>query len=538
VDAESPPPLRTYLIADVRGYTRYTNEHGDEAGAKVAARFADLARRGVTAHGGELVELRGDEALAVFASARGALRAAVELQRLFRTSFDDQPALPVGVGIGLDAGEAVPVAGGFRGGALNLASRLCSHAAAGEVLASETVVALARHVEGIRFRARGSRRFKGFDEQVNVIEVMPELPLPPLPSKRGASLQRIRRRHITRRNAIVGALIAVTAVFGTVFALAKSGGQGASQAASATRIGLVLPRRPVGSDDVYAPYTDALLEAKRRYGVSTETLVVRPNEDQLPRSVRQRLDHLDLVLLAGPSVHNQFADEVAAHPGTQFVFVDPDPEFDVSQLEKLPNYSDVFFIEGPPAYLAGYLSALVIKRESRNAAPHVSFIGIDPAVSENQEAGFESGATAAGAKVQVDYSYDVSHPAVCERIANRQIDDGSKAVYAPAGACGLGAMSAAELRGVWGIGADRNQSYLGPHILVSTEKRLGQAVDYTIRSFLAGTLRQGKSDIGIERDATDIVGINSRVPRNIRTKLANVEAQHMKEWTSFATPIP
>jgi basic membrane protein A len=457
---------------------------------------------------------------------------------LFRTSFEGQPALPLGVGIGLDAGEALPVEGGFRGGALNLAARLCSHAAAGEVLASETVVSLTRHVEGIRFRARGSRRFKGFDDPVNVIEVTPELPLPSLPSKRGASFQRIRRRHITRRNAIVGALIALTAAFGTAFALARSGGQGASPAVSATRIGLVLPRRPVGSDDIYAPYIDALLEAKHRYGVATETLVVGPDEHKLPGSVRQRLDRLDLVLLAGPTVHDQFASEVAAHPDTRFVFLDPDPEFDVSQLKRLPNYSDVFFIEGPPAYLAGYLSALVIKRETKNAAPDVSFIGIDRAVSENQEGGFWSGATAAGANVLIDYSHDVSHPAVCERIANRQIDHGSKAVYAASGTCGLGALSAAEVRGVWGIGADRDRSYLGPHILVSTVKRLGQAVDYTIRGFLDGTLRQGKSDIGIERDATNIVGINSRVPRDIRTKLANVKAQHMKRWTSFATPIP
>ena len=34
-------------------------------------------------------------------------------------------ALPLGVGIGLDAGEAVPVEGGYRGGTLNLAARLC-----------------------------------------------------------------------------------------------------------------------------------------------------------------------------------------------------------------------------------------------------------------------------------------------------------------------------------------------------------------------------------------------------------------------------
>jgi class 3 adenylate cyclase len=69
--------LRTFLIADVRGYTRYTQEHGDEEAARLA--FAELARRGIESHGGELLELRGDEALGVFASAREAIRAAVAL---------------------------------------------------------------------------------------------------------------------------------------------------------------------------------------------------------------------------------------------------------------------------------------------------------------------------------------------------------------------------------------------------------------------------------------------------------------------------
>src|SRR5688500_591216 len=123
--------VRTFLIADVRGYTRFTQEHGDEEAGKLAARFAALVREAVTAMGGEVVELRGDEALCVFPSARQALRAAVELQIRFRTQVEDQPVFPLGIGIGLDAGEAVPVEGGYRGGALNLAARLCSLAEIG-----------------------------------------------------------------------------------------------------------------------------------------------------------------------------------------------------------------------------------------------------------------------------------------------------------------------------------------------------------------------------------------------------------------------
>ena len=45
VRREGRAHLRTFLIADVRGYTRYTQEHGDEAAAELASAFADLSRR-------------------------------------------------------------------------------------------------------------------------------------------------------------------------------------------------------------------------------------------------------------------------------------------------------------------------------------------------------------------------------------------------------------------------------------------------------------------------------------------------------------
>src|SRR4051794_902443 len=98
--------IRTFLIADVRGYTVFTSEHGDEAAADLAARFASLAEEVVVAGGGELVELRGDEALVVFESARKAIHTAVELQRRFVEQTIADPSKPLAVGIGLDAGEA------------------------------------------------------------------------------------------------------------------------------------------------------------------------------------------------------------------------------------------------------------------------------------------------------------------------------------------------------------------------------------------------------------------------------------------------
>jgi class 3 adenylate cyclase/DNA-binding CsgD family transcriptional regulator len=163
--------VKAFLIADVRGYTRFTDEHGDEAAARLVARFAELVRESVESRCGSVIELRGDEALAVFDSARQAIRAGVDLQARFRDERASHPETPLEIGIGLDAGEAVPVGSGYRGGALNLASRLCSLAAPGELLASRAIVHLARRIDGVVYFDRGPVTLKGFTEPVHVVAV-------------------------------------------------------------------------------------------------------------------------------------------------------------------------------------------------------------------------------------------------------------------------------------------------------------------------------------------------------------------------------
>ncbi len=166
--------IRTFLIADVRGYTVFTQDRGDEAAALLASRFAAVAREAVEARGGTVVELRGDEALAVFDSARQAIRASIDLQRRFVDETVSDPTLPLPVGIGLDAGEAVPVEDGFRGGALNLAARLCSIAGPAEILASREVVHLARKVDGVAYVDRGAVSLKGLADPVHVMRLRAE----------------------------------------------------------------------------------------------------------------------------------------------------------------------------------------------------------------------------------------------------------------------------------------------------------------------------------------------------------------------------
>jgi class 3 adenylate cyclase/tetratricopeptide (TPR) repeat protein len=170
----SPTLVRTFLFADIRGYTRFTQEFGDEAAARLAAKFGAVARECLTAREGQVIGLQGDEAVAVFGSARQALRAAIELQARFDRESSLDPSLPLLVGVGLDAGEAVPVADGYIGAALNLAARLCKLAGPREVLASEAVVHIARKLDGIVYTERGFAQLKGFADPVRIIHVVAE----------------------------------------------------------------------------------------------------------------------------------------------------------------------------------------------------------------------------------------------------------------------------------------------------------------------------------------------------------------------------
>jgi class 3 adenylate cyclase len=165
-----PDGMLTVLIADIRGYTAFTHLHGDAAGSALASRFAALAGEVVAAEAGRVVEVRGDEVLAVFSSARAALRAATDLQA--RCAKEASATLPLRAGVGLDVGEPVTVASGYRGEAINVAARLCAQAGPGEVLASEAVIHLARRVEGLAYQERGALALKGLPRPVRTWSVL------------------------------------------------------------------------------------------------------------------------------------------------------------------------------------------------------------------------------------------------------------------------------------------------------------------------------------------------------------------------------
>jgi class 3 adenylate cyclase len=171
--------VRTFVIADIRGYSRYTEECGDEAAADLSAKFAAIVNEDVDAHDGVLAEMRGDEALVIFSSARQAIRAAVDLQRQFQEAAAELD-IPLRVGIGIDSGEAVQLEdGSFRGAALNVAARLCGRASGGEVIISEATSRLAGRLSGLHYSDGGRVRLKNIPDPIHIYKVYSELDAQP-----------------------------------------------------------------------------------------------------------------------------------------------------------------------------------------------------------------------------------------------------------------------------------------------------------------------------------------------------------------------
>jgi WD40 repeat protein/class 3 adenylate cyclase len=176
-EAETETGERTFFIADIRGYTRFTRERGDASAARLAQLFAALVGDAVEGRGGRVVEVRGDEVMAVFAAPAHAIRAALELVALCEEEKSED--LPLLAGVGIETGPAVAVGDGFRGTALNRAARLCSTAGAGEVLLAETLVARIAAVDDLVFTPHGTAELKGFDAPIKLAAARPARRLTP-----------------------------------------------------------------------------------------------------------------------------------------------------------------------------------------------------------------------------------------------------------------------------------------------------------------------------------------------------------------------
>ena len=140
-------------FADLAGYTRLTEEIGEEEAVEIVERFVGLVVETLP-DDARVVKTIGDEVMVVGTD----LAALTDWAVGFQTLSTERP-LPR---IGLHAGSVLYRDGDYYGRAVNLAARVSARATGGEVLVTRAVRDLAgRH---LAFQPIGEVKLKGFDE--------------------------------------------------------------------------------------------------------------------------------------------------------------------------------------------------------------------------------------------------------------------------------------------------------------------------------------------------------------------------------------
>jgi adenylate cyclase len=149
-------------FADLAGYTRLTEELGEEEALEVVERFVSAVEDSLP-DDARVIKTIGDEVMIVGTDASALVDWAVGFQEL----ATERP-LPR---IGLHVGYALYRDGDYYGRAVNLASRVGARAAGGEVLVTREVVeAAGRH---LAFQHIGEVKLKGFDEATELFLARP-----------------------------------------------------------------------------------------------------------------------------------------------------------------------------------------------------------------------------------------------------------------------------------------------------------------------------------------------------------------------------
>jgi len=144
-----------FCFVDLTGFTRYTEEEGDEEALDMIERFVETVEATLPADA-TIVKTIGDEVMIVASDPRMLTEWAVG----FLTLFDERPRPRTGIHFG----SAVYRDGDYFGGDVNLTHRIVARALGGEVIVTLSAVEQIGESDYLTFESLGELTLKGFPE--------------------------------------------------------------------------------------------------------------------------------------------------------------------------------------------------------------------------------------------------------------------------------------------------------------------------------------------------------------------------------------
>jgi basic membrane protein A len=314
----------------------------------------------------------------------------------------------------------------------------------------------------------------------------------------------------------IGAVVALAGAVAIVAGYGASASSATSTARTATQakpfIVLVTDVNQLNDHGFNALAYQGLLRARAKLGINGQVYQSPSAAQYIPNLATAARKGADLVIAVGFDQAVAIAKVAKQFPKTHFAIIDVDQ---TTLAGKPKNVEGLIFKEQEVGYLAGYLAGLVEKAKGAHAT--IGSVGgqKQPPV-DRYIAGYQAGAKKAdpGVKLLNTYSQDWVDQAKCKQAALDQISAGATIVFQVAGGCGLGALDAAKEKGVWGIGVDADQSYLGAQVLTSAMKRVDTSVYSTIQQVLAGKFAGGTNAVfNLANNGVGLGTISPKVPK-------------------------
>ncbi len=154
---------RGFAFLDISGFTNFTDQFGDAASVNALAEFRAVVRDVASHHGIRVDKWLGDGAMFVGVEVTPLISAILDIGLRLRAG-----SFPLELRAGIASGMVILFEGDdYIGTPVNLASRLCSDAGAGEVLVTDVVAGLAP--ERVRKSPVGRIDVRGLVEPVEVV---------------------------------------------------------------------------------------------------------------------------------------------------------------------------------------------------------------------------------------------------------------------------------------------------------------------------------------------------------------------------------
>jgi basic membrane protein A len=264
--------------------------------------------------------------------------------------------------------------------------------------------------------------------------------------------------------------------------------------------------------------------ARKKYNFQRAVIETKSQSDYI-KNLTQASQSADLVIGVGFLMATAIDQVSKQHPDKKYALIDSCANDAKGNCETLPNVAPIFFKEEQAGCLVGAAAgqmemdgkAKVSKLLGSNTIAAVGGVKIPPV--DRYIAGYQYCAKKVdpNVKVVVNYSQSFVDTAKCKDVANSQINQ-SKAdiIFQVAGGCGVGALQAANEKGVYGIGVDSDQGKINTSVITSAVKRVDSAVSQTIEGFETGKYTNNPAPFDLKSNGVGYAPFSSDVPADAK----------------------